>query len=474
MIRIFKHRTIRYFCIVAVAFSTQGFAGSDHADTDKITALKCGKLLDVEQYKVLKDRTVLVQGERIIAINKGSTIPQDAEVIDLSDHYCLPGLMDMHYHPMAYPGQGKYFSYSKKRSSAEYALIGASSVEEALHHGFTTLRIPGHPPDPEYALIDLRNAINEGLLKGPRLFVAPHGLFKEGAFDERIETLSQQIQEAKEGTEKEDLEAGLSVWKHFQQAKAAQLKPGQEGMREGVRRQIAHGADWIKIHLDTGGMLGSDITENSFTHDELHALVDETHRLNKRVVVGAHGDVASLAATMAGADSVDHGLYISESTADLMKEKGTYLVPTLTIFNDFVWLIDHEHSNLNTFERHGQLPYFKAQEKTIRKEHKARSKSFQYAYKIGVNIANGSDQFTIMGALREFTHLVDQGVSHWDAIAMGTMNSARLLGMEQHIGSIAVGKYADIVAMPDNPLDHIEAIQQINFVMKNGELIRHD
>ena len=448
---------------------------SDAGFNPPLTALRCGTLLDVERKKVLHNATIVVSGERIVEILKQSkqdSIPKYSKVIDLHDHACMPGLMDMHYHPMAHNGIEPNTMYNKSRSSAEYALTGASNVAKMLKLGFTTLRVPGHPPDPGYALVDLREAINKGLLEGPRLFVAPHTLSPKRS---QAETLAQ-VNKMASGLGKEVRESLLKSFQVHQAIQHNKVGGGPDGVRAAVQRQIANGADWIKIHLDSGGMLGSPITPNTFTDEEVKVFAEETHRHGKRLVVGAHGDKASLTATLAGADSIDHGLYISEKTAEIMRAKGTYLVPTLTIFNDNLFTL--EHDNPETLDNWSKLVLSGLRQvkdrQVLREDDRLRDKSFQYAYKVGVKIANGSDQSSAESALREFTYLVDQGVSTWDAIIMGTLNGADLLGMKDQLGSITVGKYADIVAMPDSPLDRIEAIQKINFVMKNGELIRHD
>lgn len=438
---------------------------------EKITALECGQLLDVEHKTTLKNMTILVKGERIEKIGKNLKLPKGATVVDLSNRTCLPGLMDMHYHPLAF--NGTEIMYGKERSSAEYGLVGASNVKKMLDHGYTALRIPGHPPDPGYALVDLRNAINDGILQGPRLFVAPHMLRLR-----RTETEAGLIRLFKFLGET-DKKAGMLAKESINSSGRkrflinSSVDAGPEGAREGARRQIANGADWIKIHLDGGGQWGEKITPNTFTDEEVQAFVDETHRHKKRIVVGAHGDKASLTAILAGADSIDHGMYISESTAQIMKEKGTYLVPTLNIFNEYIYALDNENTSaLSNYEKKTVRTKLIKVEKAIREEDKSRDASFQYAYKLGVNIANGSDQYRVNAALREFTYLVDQGVTTWDAITMATLNAADLLGMQDHIGSITVGKYADIIATPENPLNKIEALKKVNFVMKNGDIIR--
>jgi len=438
------------------------------------TVLHCGTLLDVENKKTEKDISIVVKGERITKIGKDIAIPKGAKVLDLSDRICLPGLMDMHVHPLAH--NRIELMYGKERSSAEYALVGARNVADMLYRGYTTLRIPGHPPDPGYALVDLKNAINAGILEGPRLFVAPHMLIPERwwSLEEKIKYIKVQYPDLtdEEANERaiEELASPRSRGAHIH----GSFTDGPEGAREAVRRQIDHGADWIKIHLDSGGQLDSELTHNLLSDEEVHALVHETHRLNKRVAVGAHGDVAASTATLAGADSIEHGMYLSESTAQLMKKRGTYLVPTLALFNAYLFRFeqkDNPNVTLSAYERmatEGFAPY----EARVRQDSNVRNARFKQAYKIGVNMANGSDQVDVLGALREFSYLVEQGVTHWDVLRMATINSADLLGMQDQIGSIRVGKYADIIAVPENPLKRIEALQTVNFVMKGGEVIR--
>jgi len=439
------------------------------------TVLHCGTLLDVENKKTEKDISILVKGEHITKIGKDIAIPKGTKVLDLSDRICLPGLMDMHVHPLAH--NRTEIMYNKDRSSAEYALVGARNVADMLDRGYTTLRVPGHPPDPGYALVDLKNAINTGVLKGPRLFVAPHMLTPERwwSLEEKIKYIKSQYPDLTDEVVKEraieQLASPRSRGAHIH----GSFTDGPEGAREGVRRQIHHGADWIKIHLDAGGQADSELTHNLLSDEEVQALVHETHRLNKRVAVGAHGDVAASTATLAGADSIEHGMYLSESTARLMKERGTYLVPTVSLFNGYLFRIKHRGNSdvLTTAYEFAGAEYLEPYKERILQDNKVRNALFKQAYKMGVNMANGSDQINVEAALKEFIFLADQGVTHWDILRMATINSADLLGMQDQIGSISVGKYADIIAVSDNPLKRIDALQEVNFVMKGGDVIQH-
>ena len=461
--------------VISLLGSTLLYSGVSLADTKALTVVHCGKLLDVEHKKELKNIKILIENERIRALGKNITIPKDAKQIDLSDRTCLPGLMDMHVHPLAH--NGTEIMYSEDRSSAEYALVGARNVADMLDRGYTTLRIPGHPPDPGYALVDLKNAINAGVLKGPRLYVAPHMLTPERwwSVEEKVRYLKSRhpdlTDEEARARATEQLASPRSRGAHVH----GSFADGPEGAREGVRRQISNGADWIKIHLDAGGQVGSELTHNLLSDEEVHALVDETHHLKKRVAVGAHGDHAAEVATLAGANSIEHGMYISESTAKLMKEKGTYLVPTVSLFNGYVFRIANQGNSdvLTTAYELAAAESLAPHKERVTQDNKVRNDLFKKAYKMGVKMANGSDQVNVQAALREFGFLVDLGVSHWDVLRMATVNGADLLGMQDHLGSISVGKYADIIAVPDNPLKRIEALQEVNFVMKGGEVIKH-
>ena len=404
----------------------------------QVTALKCGTLLDVEQKKSLNNITVTIDADRIIAVEKNGVVPADAKVIDLSDKICLPGLMDMHVHPTIFDGQRRHVSATD--SSAFLVINAIRSVQKLLQAGFTTLRIPGEQ-DHTYGMIDLRNAINNQVIEGPRLFVAPHRILSEN---------------------------------HVVPTYPVAIPAGTDAARNEIRKQIRYGADFIKVNADLGGIFMREISR-WHTVEEMKALVDEAHAWNKPITSHAHGDEAIRVAVMAGYDSIEHGFFMSESTAKEMKKRGTYLIPTLSVFD---MLFDEkmpvEEQYLESFMEEYFSRLHNSDAFSITKEQrKIRDKSFKYAYKIGVKMAFGSDRGGIVRAhFREFAYLARLGVTPWDTIQMATINAAELLNKTDQLGSIEVGKFADIIALSESPLNDIEAFERgVDFVMKGGEIV---
>ncbi len=419
-----------FFHYTATLMICAAALGIQPGEAGELTALKCGTLLDVATRKVEHNVTVLTENERIIAVEKGLSTPAGATVIDLADKTCLPGLMDMHVHTMFYDRNGVGSIGKEVRTSATSTLIGLSNAQRRMEDGFTTLRIPGDD-DPDFGIIDLRDAINQGIVDGPRLVVAPH--------------LLQPIWGYFHGTTENDRNDLVAA--------------GPDAARDAVRNQVRHGADFIKVAADAGGVFKAEFMD-MFTDEELRAFVDEAHRLNKRITAHAHEQGATHAAVLAGYDSIEHGFYLTEATAKEMKRRGTWLVPTLAIFDKG---IDPK------FKNHPRYDFSKRDEPPMRARRLRRDKAFQYAYKIGVKIAFGTDNILADVSNREFWYLTRLGVSNWDAIAMATINSADLMGMTDDLGSITVGKYADIIATDKNPLDNIENIEDVRFVMKAGQ-----
>ena len=418
-----------------------GLMASQFAMAEQVTALKCGTLLDVKQKKTLQDVTVIIKADRIVSVKKGGAIPADANVVDLSDKTCMPGLMDMHVHPSIFDGKHRHVSGTD--SSAFLVINAVRSVQKLLEAGFTTLRIPGEQ-DHEYGMIDLRNGINNGVIEGPRLFVAPHRILSENR-----------------------------VVPNFPVAVPA----GTDAARNEIRKQIKNGADFIKVNADLGGIFVREISR-WHTVKEMEALVDEAHAWNTRITSHAQGEGAIRVAVLAGYDSIEHGFFMSESTAKEMKKRGTYLIPTLNVFDMF---FDEDYGIDEQFLGGFTEEYFKRlghdhEYSVTRENRKLRDKSFKYAYKIGVKMAFGSDRGGIIPAhLREFAYLARLGVTPWDAIQMATINGADVLGKIDQLGSIEPNKFADIIALSENPLNDTEAFERsVTFVMKGGEVIRRD
>ena len=395
--------------------------------------LRCGAMVDVEREQLLQRQDILVADGVIAAVGSGIAGPDGASVVDLTGHYCLPGLIDAHTHLMA-------GGPSLNSSSAAKTLIALRNAQTMLQHGYTTLRIPGDG-DIGFGSIALRDAIAGGLFTGPRMQVAPHFLCPLGGHCDRNAIAP---------------DSGVPTAPYV-------IAAGEDSAREAVRRELKYGADWIKVHA-TGGIMsvGDDPRIQSFTDAELAAFSDETHRHGKKITAHIHGAGAVKSAVRAGFDSIEHGTMMDEEAIEMMVESGTWLVPTVYVL-DFI---------VGSGQSRRMTPEIMAKAREVAK---VRDDSFRKAYKAGVKMAVGSDQiFSHRHSAREFAALVRQGVTPMDAIVMGTINGATLMDLEDEIGSIAVGKQADIVAVPGNPLADISILENVEFVMLGGHIIRND
>jgi imidazolonepropionase-like amidohydrolase len=401
-------------------------------------AIRCGLLIDGRSDNSVANAIIVVRGGRIEAVGQNPALPSGSQVIDLSHGTCLPGLMDLHVHLLVNPQmQEQYF----ERSAARKGFDGLRNAQLALHMGFTTLRTAGDDDtETSYVDVDVRDAIARGEFLGPRILVAPHMLTATGGHGD-FSFLAPDVL----------VRAGGPV------------VSGVESGREIVRREIKYGADWIKIAV-TGGVMSThdDPRVTAFTDDEVRAMVDEAHRYRKKVCVHAIGTEGIKQAIRAGVDSVEHGILIDPEGIQLMKQHGTYLVPTLYVLNYVV----------EQGEKHGYPPGSIAKGKTLVEE---RDRNIRAAFAAGVKVAFGSDSiFPYEEAPREFALLVKLGLTPMQAIRAATANAADLLGLQKQIGTIEVGKQADIVAAGENPLENIRTLEQVKFVMKDGRVVKNE
>ena len=422
--------------LAAVSLTTP----SQGQQADHYVEIHCGQILDVEAREVLSDQRILVRNDLIEAIGSRVESPGDVARVDLSSHTCMPGLMDMHAH-LFIDATGRTIDESAPTQSSAYnALMGLRNAETLLRLGFTTIRVPGDM-DYHYAGIELRDAIARGWHQGPRMLVAPHAISPlggHGDFNSYAPDLPHPIT-------------------------GPFIADGVDEVRRAVRREIKYGADWIKVMASGGVMSQHDDPEvAAYTTEEFAAFAEETHRHGKKITAHAHGDAGIRAAVLAGFDSIEHATMMEEETAKLMVEMGTYYVPTVYVVD---WILERgatggiSANNLakaeRVAERHGD--------------------SVKLAGDHGVNLIIGSDPiFPMNEAIREFTALARRVPDNWTVLRAGTLNSAHMLGLEKEIGSIAVGKQADIVASPRNPIDSMQNIENVTFVMKGGQIIRND
>ena len=398
-------------------------------------ALRCGRVLDVRTGQA-SAATIVVRDERISQV--GQEAPAGIPVIDLTKATCLPGLIDTHVH-LAFGSSDVQAGYLN-RSSARKALDALRDAQLMLNLGFTTLRNPGDN-DKYYATIELRNAINRGEFIGPRLIVAPHFLSPTGGHAD-LNEVSPDIASIGRGV----------------------IVNGADQMRAAVREEIKYGADWIKLFA-TGGVLSAatDPNATAFTDEELHAAVDEAHRHGKRVAAHAIGTNGINACLRAGVDSIEHGFLIDDEGIAMMKQRGTFLVPTIEIA-DFV---------VEEGAQHGLPPDRVAKARALIAE---RDRRLRAAFAAGVRVAFGTDSgpMPFTRSVREFAKLVNLGLTPAMVIRSATISAAELLGLDKEIGTIEAGKRADIVATTENPLDNIRTLEQVTFVMKDGRVIRND
>ncbi|MGH9846547.1 MAG: amidohydrolase family protein [Blastocatellia bacterium] len=397
-----------------------------------------GRLIDARSDQPLLNATIIIQNERVTAVGQNLPVPAGAEVIDLGQATCLPGLMDLHAH-ILYEQKASAAQNYLNRSSARKAFDGLLNARKMLRAGFTTLRDPGDF-DAYYALVEIRDAIARGDFIGPRLQVAPHAITSTGGH-----------------ADINDLAADHAVHAFGKVANSP------DEMRKAVREEIKYGADWIKL-MASGGVMSmkDDPRVQGFTDEELRAAVEETHRHGKKITVHAVGAGAIKSAVRAGVDSVEHGTLIDDEGIALMKARGTTLVPTLFVLNYIV----EEGAQQGIPEENI------AKGRSVLAE---RDPKIRKAFAAGVKVAFGSDTiFPHEWAAREFALLVKLGLTPMQAMRAATINAAELLGLDKELGTIEAGKRADLIAVAENPLDNIRVLEAVKFVMKDGRVVKNE
>jgi imidazolonepropionase-like amidohydrolase len=399
--------------------------------------LRARRLFDGTGAAPVTDGVVVVTGDRITAAGPASRvqIPAGARVLDLGDATLLPGFIDAHTHIIGRDLSDPGGDDAHVRDYPGYAAIrGVENAQKTLMAGFTGIRNLGAE---EFYDVSLRKAIDEGHVPGPRIQTAAHSFgITGGHCDENG---------FKPGLADADYRSGVA--------------DGVDEVRKAVRYQVKYGADAIKI-CATGGVLseGDAVGVTQYSLEEMQAAVDEARKHGRKVAAHAHGTEGIKLAVRAGVASIEHGSFMDEEAARMMAERGTYLVPTLLA-----------GASAEAAANGGRLTGLRAEK--ARAAAQAMRNGIKIAMRAGVPIAFGTDAGVGPhgGNAREFQLLVDWGgLTPTQALVAATSSAAKLLGWDTRVGTLAAGKYADVIAVPGDPTQDIAATQRVSFVMKGG------
>jgi imidazolonepropionase-like amidohydrolase len=421
---------------LALAMCGTGQAQEKEKAAAKKIAIRAGRLIDGKSDTPLVNALIVVEGDKIVSVTADGATPSGVEVIDLSKATVLSGFVDTHTHILLNGDvtEEDYDAQLLKDSIPYRAILGARNARIALEHGFTTLR-DLETEGAMYADVDVKKAINKGEVPGPRMQVATRAMTPTGMYPL------------------------LDYSWELQVPKGVQYVDGVDGARKAVREQVMYGANWIKYYSDRGyhfeadGVLHSKV---NFTDEEAKAIVEEAHRLGKKVAAHAIGSDGIAAALRAGVDTIEHGDGLTDALIDQLVKNGVYWVPTITVGaavapgrgGNWIKMVDLEKV------------------------------AFQKALKKGVKIALGTDaggfDWKELNPAREFEYYVNYGMTPMQAIRSGTVVAAELLGWSDKIGTIEAGKWADIVAVSNDPLKDITELQRVKFVMKGGTVYKNE
>lgn len=409
-------------------------------NAERITVIRAGTLIDGKSNSPLHNQAIVIRGNRVDSVGDASSakIPAAATVIDLSKSTVLPGLIDCHTHIFLQgedPAEGGYDANILFQPLSLRAARATVAARRALEQGFTTLR-DVETEGAGYGDIGIKEAIEAGYIPGPRLFVATRAISTTGGY--MLEGYAPELN----------------------MPKGAQIADGPVETRKAAREQLDHGADWIKVYMTHRSWVGKNgelVSQPTLTVEELRAVVDEAHGWGKKVACHAYGGIGLHRALDGGCDSIEHGLDLDDAAIAQMLRQGTWYVPTISAYY------------------HDWAPAGTPAGERDRLRVAVHGPSFQKAMKAGVKIAFGTD----MGGIpwtepiaQEFSRMVELGMAPMEAIESATSRGASLLEMDGKIGVLAPGAFADIIAVDGDPVRDVKVLEDVRFVMKDGNVFR--
>ncbi len=439
-----RHGKISLMKHVLLALAAALTASAQSPSATPAMVIKAARMFDGRSDRIVAPGLVVVENGKISGVGTAAKVPAGAQTIDLGDATLLPGFMDAHTH-LSFPYYADYRQGEMdrlKKGVAELALMASVNARVTLMAGFTTVRDVGSD---ELIDVGLRNAINAGTIPGPRMLVSIHALGATGGHC--------------------DSQAGFipNLFGHEAGIEDGVID-GPEAARRAVRWNIKYGADVIKT-CATGGVLSltDDVDTPQLTQAELDALVDEAHALRRKTAAHAHGATGAKRAIRAGIDSIEHGTFLDDEAMSMMKERGTYYVPTM---------MAAEGLRQSLTDGYVPPPIEKKARLAIQTLHQTVTK----AVAMQLKIALGTDAGVYPHGKNagEFAQMVSCGMKPIDALKAGTSVDAELIGVADRTGTLEPGKLADIVATPGNPADDIKVTEHVIFVMKDGRVYRND
>jgi len=430
------------FTIACITIASLFTSAQERKSPNTVTVIRAGTLIDGKSDSPRRNQLIVIRGNRIESIgdDAAAKVPPDATVVDLSKATVLPGLIDSHTHIFLQgedPAEGGYDVNILKYPASLRAARATVSVRRALEQGFTTLR-DVETEGAGYGDVGIKQAIEGGYIPGPRLFVATRAISTTGGYN--LEGYAPELT----------------------MPKGAQIIDGPVEARKAAREQLDHGADWIKVYMTHRSWVGKNgelVSQPTLTLDELKAIVDEAHGWGRKVACHAYSGIGLQRALDGGCDSIEHGLQISDAQIAQMVKQGTWYCPTIAVY-----YTDWAPADTDAGKRD-------------RLRASVHEDSFKKAMKAGVKIVFGTDIGGIpwtQPIAQEFPQMTKLGMSPMDAIHSATSRAADMLDMTGKIGILAPGAYADVIAIAGDPLQNIEELGRVQFVMKDGKVFKNE